>query len=671
MARKQPKLNDNLKDRKELGRLWGERLREAVKREEYWRKDAQDSEKMFVNQGLARGSTNTPDTKVRYNILHSNVETIVPAIYNSTPEPDIRPRWINRSQENEVAKETGRLLERVIKIQIDDNNLDEEVEMMAQDAYAVGRGVIRVRFDAEVEQDTEVDPDTGEQRVIQERTVNERLEFESVAWRDFRMGPAQRWADVPWVAFRHHLSRETLTDTTDKDLRDFETQVGGFDALMTEDERQQCKDQVCVWEIWNKPTRSVRFLREADGMIIKEEQDPMNLKGFFPMPKPMTPIRLNGSMVPVCPYAIYKDLAEELDTISKRIKYITTGLRVRGLFLGDSATGTRLAEANDNELVTYPDPESMAQFGNADNMIWWWPLEQAITVLNQLYQNREQTKQAIYEITGIADIVRGQTDPRETLGAQEIKGQWGSLRIQKMQRSIQRIVRDTFCICAELIAQHFSPETMRIMTGLEITPEVQELLELPILQHYRVDVESDSTIRADLTKARGEMAEFLNGTGQFFATMAPFVQTEPDAAPLLAEIYSSFARYFKLGKQAEDALEQLVEQARQRAGQQQQPNAEEQARIAELQIKTQELQMKMETERTKFQIELQKLQLEAQRAFIETQKAEFEARAKAEELGIKRQELDIKAIDVEAKIVKDQEEIELEREQKRPVRIGM
>ena len=38
---------------------------------------------------------------------------------------------------------------------------------------------------------------------------------------------------------------------------------------------------------------------------------------------------------------------------------------------------------------------------------------------------------------GIADILRGQSDPRETLGAQRIKGRFGTLRISKYQRDVQ------------------------------------------------------------------------------------------------------------------------------------------------------------------------------------------------------------------------------------------
>jgi hypothetical protein len=89
------------------------------------------------------------------------------------------------------------------------------------------------------------------------------------------------------------------------------------------------------------------------------------------------------------------------------------------------------------------------------------------------------------------------------------------------------------------------------------------------IDHYRIDVESDSTVRADLTQKRGEMAEFLNGTAQFFNTMAPLIQQAPTVAGPIVDLYAAFARQFSLGKQAEDALDQLTEMAKEAQGQQQ------------------------------------------------------------------------------------------------------
>lgn len=670
MAKKKYSRKRGIRSRQELGEKWIQRIKESEKREKYWRSDAQAAEEMYANRDRALASSNQPETRTRFNILHSNVETIVPAIYNSSPEPDIRSRWVSRNEEDTVAKDVGRLLERVIKVQTDDNELDESMEMAAQDGFLAGRGVVRVRFSAEVEQD--IDVVGGDETVIDQRPVNERLEFESVSWRDFRMGPGTTWGDVQWVAFRLVLPKETVQDLTDGEVLDHETRYGNSTAATDDPEREQHKDSLIIWEIWHKAERKVIFLREGDGMIIKMEDDPLGLSGFFPMPRPLTPIRLTGETVPVCPYSIYRQLAEELDIISKRIKLITTGLKVRGVMVGDASVVQELSEAEDNELIVGTDLEGLAQTGGLDNAIAWWPIEQAVAVLQQLYENRELTKQAIYEITGISDIIRGQSDPRETLGAQDIKTQWGSIRIQKMQRLVQRMVRDIFVICAELIPSHFSYETMQRMTGLEITPEMQQLLEQPILSTYRVDVESDSTIRADLTKARVEMAEFLRGTGEFFAAMTPVVAAAPESGAVVAEIYSSFTRYYKLGKQAEDALEQLVEQARQAAQQagQNEPTPEEQAKMGELQIKQQELQIKAQEMQMKAQNEQQKLQLEMQKLQLEVEKAGYEAQEAAAKLGIESEKVDIEAVKTEAGIIKDQEEIDLEREQQRAVEIG-
>ena len=47
-----------------------------------------------------------------------------------------------------------------------------------------------------------------------------------------------------------------------------------------------------------------------------------------------------------------------------------------------------------------------------------------------LYQQREQIKAVIYELTGLSDIARGASKASETLGAQQLKSQWGSIRLK-------------------------------------------------------------------------------------------------------------------------------------------------------------------------------------------------------------------------------------------------
>jgi hypothetical protein len=615
---------------KERGAKILERIKASEKRDDKWIKEAEAAEKAYANR-----TDETIEGKLyAFNILHSNVETIVPAIYNSTPVPDIRPRQVEatgpeptpppqqegappdlvamqqfqqmmqayglKKQRDKSAKEYGRLLERAIAVQIDDNRLDAEVEGAAQDGFLAGRGITRIRFEAET-------TETG--------VANERITFETVSWRDYREGPAARWDTVPWCAFRVPMDHETFERFADKEAVAAQDEV---EPKYADDDGEE-KGLTYVWEYWDKTARKVCFVREGDGAIIKESDDPLSLPGFFPHPQPIQPISLTGRRMPVCPFSIYKDLAEELDIVTKRITKVVKGLKVRGVVAGNASTLSKLSEADDNQIVVETELEQLVQSGGLDKAIAWWPVEQGVKVLQQLYAQRDQIKTAIYEITGISDIVRGASNAGETATAQQIKTQWGSLRIQKMQRLIERHVRDIFVMMAHLVSTKFSPETLSAMTGIQITPEVKALMQSPAEANYRVNVETNSTVRADLTQQKKEMGEFMAGTAQFFSSIGPIVEKQPMIAEPMAEIYSAATRMFRLGKQAEDALEQFVQMAKQ-AGKQPPPNPEaekakaEQARIAgEQQVKAQEVAARAGIDNRKIDLEERKLGIEESR----------------------------------------------------------
>lgn len=640
---KKPKYNgDSL--RKEGG-AWLERIEGAEKRESEWMKAAGEAEKVFAvgdaeNFGL--GAT------YEFNILHSNVETIVPAIYNSTPVPDIRRRRVDatgpepvppqaqegmppdpqammefqamaseyqrKEQADKDAKTYGDMLERAITVQIDDNRLDIEVESVAQDSFLSGRGICRIRLEAE------------------EDGTNPKITFEAVSWRDFRMGPAKRWVDVPWVAFKQTLSRETFAQIKDKEL---------FDAQRTDEkpptDTADDKNDIVVWEVWCALSKTVKFIRADDGRIVKMEDDPMGLPGFYPMPPPVQPITLTGRMTPVCPFQVYRRLADELDVATKRINKIMNGLKLRGVMAGNAEKLLSLAEAGDNELVVESDLEQIIQTGGLDKAIAWWPVEKAIAILAQLYQQREQVKSAIYEITGISDIVRGASNANETLGAQEIKTKWGSLRIQKMQRMISRHVRDIFVICAHLISTHFDKEALVQMTGVEINEGVAALMDSPIQANYRVDVESDSTVKADLTNKKAEMAELLAGTANFFQSAAPLVAQAPETAEPLTEIYAAMTRNYSLGKAAEDALERFVGITK-RATENPPPNPEEERLKAEAAFKEKELDLKSKSEMAKAFLESQRIEIDREKVTLDAGKAKEDSAIKMAQIHGKKTE---------------------------------
>lgn len=693
-ASDEPETAEPIEKKEDLSRLgaqWMERIRASEKRESNFRDDAEAAEKAY-----ACDASKDKGELYDFNIHFSNVETIVPAIYNSTPVPDIRRRfveaigeepappkpqaapqqqqavqrplpgmppqapqqpqpnpvemerfkaamqeWQAKKQADKDAKDFGDMLERAIAAQIDDNRLDKEIEANATDAFNAGRGIVRLRLF--------LDDYGGEER--------QAVGYEAVSWRDFRMGPAKRWNHVPWVAYLIILSKETAEEFQDEEL--LAQQKDDVAVQTTEDADEDLR----VWEIWDKPRRRVLFIREHDEKVIKRVDDPLGLKDFFPQPEPVQPICLTGKLTPVVPFSIYKKLADELDTTTKRINRIIKGLKVRGAFVGGGQGIEAVQNLDDWQLAPLNDMEQLSQVGGGfEKAISWWPIDKAIAVVIQLSDHREKIKQAIFELTGISDIIRGQSMASETATAQEIKTQWGALRIQKMQRLIARQVRDVFCLSAEIITKHFSEETLYAMTGIKMTDGMRMLMQRPVYAWYRVDVESDSTVRADMTRVKGEMAEFLNGTAQFFGVVGPLAKEQPQLAEPMAEIYASFARVFRLGKQAEDAVERLADMARKAAKSKQSDPEQE--------IEKQRLMAEVKDMQQKRGIEIENLKLTGQ-------KLQNEVGISAAELQIKTRDADRQDRDADRQdrqqvidTIHDEQELQIEREQKRAALIG-
>lgn len=688
MAKRAAKISDKGEALKKEGAKWISRIEAAWKREETWSKDAEAAVKAYTNE--AAGSEGK---LYDYNILHANTETIVPAIINSPPVPDIRRRF---GDADPVAKQLSDILERAISVQVDDSRLATELEGQAQDGFLAGRGVIRLRFhcdtqetetsaleeaEDEAESDSaglgssgEGDDDSGDRRDnagggleadesdanasvdgggVSAAVSNERITFEAVSWRDYQHGPAKRWEDRPWESFRHVMQPEDVTDFADTGLVSSQTEPGG--TLFGD-----ADSDIVVYEVWDKRSKRVIFVSD-NGKVLKRLPDPLGLSAFFPTSRPVQPIEIVGRLMPVTPFSIYRQLADELDIVSKRIRVITAAMKVKGANAGATAADLKaFSDADDNEITQLTGLEALAQVGGIDKAITWWPVDKFQPVLAELFKNRDLTKQAIYEITGISDIVRGASSPSETLGAQQIKTQWGSLRIQKMQRMMERSARDLFVMMSEVIPAKFSFATLEQMTAVPIniqpndTPEqiqqkqqLQALMRQKISTYYRVDVESESTVRADLTNKKKESAEFLTGAAAYFAAVGPLVQQGELPAEAAIEIFAANARLFNLGKSVEDTIEKMVTDAKAKAADLKanppppKPTADE--------VKAQVEGAKAQAAGAKAQADAQKAQADAQLAQaalqLDQQKAAAEAQLAAAKL---KGEQEAKAAQIEA-----------------------
>jgi hypothetical protein len=147
MAKADRRTPDDQKKGKDLcaeGGKWLVRIDAATKLEKQWMDDAEKAAKAYTGETSSRDSNSATALGNTYdfNILFANVETIVPAVINSPPAPDIRRRF---ADEYPAAKDVGEIIERSIKVQVDDSKLQVELEAQAQDGFLAGRGVVPSR----------------------------------------------------------------------------------------------------------------------------------------------------------------------------------------------------------------------------------------------------------------------------------------------------------------------------------------------------------------------------------------------------------------------------------------------------------------------------------------------------------------------------------------------
>lgn len=554
-----------LKDPASEVRFWLDAIDVATEQDQDWRTEADLATKIY------RADKSQPRS---FNILHSNVSVKVPAIYNSTPEPDVRPRdRSNQDQEgSEAARLGAQLIDLALRYQLDEYDFDAFARSVAKDAQIAGRGIGRVAWKTYWTEDQE----TGD------KVAWETVACKRVPWRYFRHGPANSFEELPWVAYQHALTRDQIVQLAGPEIGK-EVPLDETVVVNAKDDKRSLSvwQRAIVWEIWDKDTREVIFI--APGYtkgVLHREPDPYGLLEFFDC-EVVQPITDPDSLTPVCPYLIYKEQAEELSAISTRILALVKQLKWRGIRAAEIPEFDSLEDAEDGEFLV--SSGALALVGGSKGLsdaIWTMPIDLLASTLKELLLQREAIKQVIYEITGISDIMRGASDPNETLGAQQIKAQSGSLRANDEQKDMEKFCRNLFRKKAEIIANKFSFDTLSMIVGEELQPSVQDVLRSDVRRRYLIDVETNSTIRGDLAKNQQNMAGFMQSAGQFIQTFVPLIQSgqfPPQLAMAAVTVFGSFAKQFKLGKVVDDTLAQLEDAAKQWMQQQQQPDPEKEA----------------------------------------------------------------------------------------------
>ena len=633
-------------------------------------------------------SRNNPQAK--FNILWSNVQTITPAVFARLPRPDVSRRFRDNDPIGRVA---SMMLERALEYEVEHyGDYNSAMKQAVQDRLLGGRGTAWVRYEphivGEAEGMGEGAPDDGFQITedIDEseteggiyREDQERIEYECapvdyVHWRDFGLTVARTWEEVTAVWRKVYMGRPALVER-------FGEELGGRIPLDTKPETSKSYNEkmgegakeACVYEIWDKTSGEVIWLSKSMGKILDTRADPLQLENFWPCPKPMFSTLTTDSLIPVPDFVLYQDQARQLDTLADRIDGFIQALKVRGVYDASEPSLARLfTEGENNALLPVKNYGAFSEKGGLQGAINLVDIKPIAEGLNMAYQAMEQVKGQIYEIMGIADIQRGQTDPNETLGAQIIKSNNASGRLKTMQHDVVNFATALLQIKAQIICQHFTDDTIVKISGAmqlseqdqQLIPQALALLKNEPAKNFRIEVTSDSMIYQDEQQEKQDRVEFLSAVSSFMQTALPVATNAPELTPLLMEMLKFGVTAFKAGKGMEGLIDETADKFRQQAkameGQPKPPSPEQQKMQMQMQLEQAKMQAAQAKDQQDMQFEQQKMQMQAQ---IEQAKIEGQIQLEKAKQEYQAQENQLK-FQLEDQRNREQMQMEMELEQ--------
>ena len=582
-------------------RYWLAQIETAQKARRVWYERSREINKRYLDESAAAGMMSADAHSM--NVLWSNIETMKPALYAKTPNPQVTRRYRDKDK---IGRWGATVLERSLGFELECYDFDYVMRACVSDYLLVGGSQVWVSYDPQIEGNA----------ISWEKVRNKHLHY-----RDFLHGPGRTWDEVTWVAQRAYLTKEEaaahphIKANADKLTFAEADELEERDSVHGEDKKAE------VWEIWDKTGKRVIYVSKNCPELLGEVPPYLDLEGFFPCPRPILGTKTTDSLVPVPDFYLYQNQADEIDMLTARIHLLTQALRVVGLYDGALESLQRLLDGNrvtKNEMVACDNWAVFAQNGGFKGAVAFFPLDEIIKALKECYEARERAKQVMYEVTGISDIVRGASDPNETARAQEIKTQWGGLRIRDRQAEVQRFARDVMRLNAEIMAEYFQPETLKTMSNVPLldmaakqqlqqrqqmiqqaqmmaqqnpeqaqaiaqaNPQIMQMLqplttdELQALQEpaweeviqllkdqklraYRIDIETDSTINTDEQAEKEARTEFITALTTVVQTWGPMVMAQPQIAPLFGEVLLFAVRAFPTADALETVIEETVE----------------------------------------------------------------------------------------------------------------
>jgi hypothetical protein len=398
-----------------------------------------------------------------------------------------------------------------------------------------------------------------------------------------------------------------------------------------------------VWEIWDKSTRKVYWFVEGHERILDEKDDPLGLVEFFPCPRPLVTNETTSKFIPKPDHEIAKAQYDQIEELDRRLDALISMARVRGAYDKSRAPEMgKILDAVEGNMIAVEKWMDLLEKGGLSAAVAFLPLGDIVKAIEVLTAKRAESIALLRQVTGMSDIMRGQSSQRATATEQSIKAQFASTRIQTAQDELARFASDLQRLRAEIIAKHFDPETIKRRSNIERTKDAALADQAIALlkdksADYRVVVRPESMAMQDMAALRQERAEALTALGSHFQSMMPLVQmsaAQPQALQAVMAFVIRTGQWMVAGlrgaSEVEAAFDQFASAAQKIAETPPpppQPDPKMEAVKAQAAVKVEGAKMDMQVKQAEHGMEMQKLAAEVQANQVNAQTEVAKARA--------------------------------------------
>lgn len=487
-------------------KFWDQQINAALIHERRWRVEAADVENLYFggeqDPGTLQAGSSVNQITDTNALIHSNIEVLKPLLFSETPQPVVRRRFRGDGRVDQTDLMAAEAGQRLAQYLLDTEPFDAAMGRVRDDWLLTDRGAGRVIYQADT---SEITLDSGETLPVK---TSERVSVRSIEWRRLVLAPGYAWEDMPWIAFEIPMSKRKVAKRFGADVAEqinfSQTGLVGKSLAETDDEysrdgidvagetgarSQSPFDTAPIWEIWDREEREVIWWTpNYTGGVLDKTDDPLELEDFFPMPRPLLGVTKGDSMTPRPSVKYYERRAQEVNLASRKLRTILDAVSVSGLFPGQMQDEVRKLLDGTNTMIPIESWIKLMEKGGTNNIIQWLPLQHMIAAIQALITLREQSKHAMFEASGISDIMRAQGNPNETATAQQIKGRYAGLRLSDRQRKMAIYARDMLRLMVEIAVEHFDTEYIADLTGLDL-PMTEMEREAMIAQQQAMQAE--------------------------------------------------------------------------------------------------------------------------------------------------------------------------------------